>query len=463
MRASPVEWRKSLTHNIVRTHGDSKAGTRSGHLWRPRTAFPTLPSHRTHHVTISAPRSNRIRALALSATALPILLATLTPENGAPRPDVSILCVLCGDIGGPDLILNVLLFLPFGCALGWSGLRPLRALGVGLALSVIIEAIQLVLPGRAPTLRDVLCNGAGAGLGALIALRLGSWVVPSPGAAARLWTAVGGAIAVVTTTGVLQAIEPSGTPWFAHWSARQEHLEHWSGRVLAAEVDGRPVPPGRLDAAEVLRDSVRDGARVRITAIAGTPTRRLGGILTISDRAMNEILLIGPVGDDLIVRLRRRAASFRFAAPEVRFPGALATTVPGTPLELQVSIAPAATCVTSDQAPPRCVGRPATASAWTLYQPLTGLPATARILLDAVTLGLLAFPTGLLLRSVATAHAVAAALVLAVGVAGGADASGLATPSPAEWAGLVVGLVAGLLIGRLVAGSADGAAPAPAP
>ncbi len=62
----------------------------------------------------------RRAAAAVVITVLPILAATLVPE-----PDVSTTtafgCVVCGYRGTADVILNALLFLPFGVALGMVG------------------------------------------------------------------------------------------------------------------------------------------------------------------------------------------------------------------------------------------------------------------------------------------------------------------------------------------------------
>ncbi|HEX5071204.1 MAG TPA: VanZ family protein [Vicinamibacterales bacterium] len=83
-------------------------------------------------------------------------------------------------MSAPDFVQNVLLFLPFG-ALGFLCLERLRivrrlalvtALGVGL--SVTVESLQLLTTDRVSGLNDVLSNGIGAWLGALLAWQSGS-------------------------------------------------------------------------------------------------------------------------------------------------------------------------------------------------------------------------------------------------------------------------------------------------
>ncbi len=77
-----------------------------------------------------------------------------------------------------DVPLNVLLFVPLG--FGLAGLKSVHRLhrshrlgngiceicGLLLFLSIILEAAQLFLPARAPSLADVVANGLGALLGA---------------------------------------------------------------------------------------------------------------------------------------------------------------------------------------------------------------------------------------------------------------------------------------------------------
>jgi glycopeptide antibiotics resistance protein len=67
-----------------------------------------------------------------------------------------------------EVALNVLLFVPLSLV-GWYVVRQGIAFWVvaGLVLSVIIELVQLTIPGRTTTLSDVIANTSGAALGAL--------------------------------------------------------------------------------------------------------------------------------------------------------------------------------------------------------------------------------------------------------------------------------------------------------
>lgn len=72
-----------------------------------------------------------------------------------------------------DLSLNVVLFIPLGAlgrrSLRHAGLAGLPALlatvGGSMALSLTMETVQHFIPGRYPSLLDVVMNGGGATMG----------------------------------------------------------------------------------------------------------------------------------------------------------------------------------------------------------------------------------------------------------------------------------------------------------
>lgn len=119
--------------------------------------------------------------------ALLIAYASLYPLAGWRDPGQSAFAFLAA--GWPrhllrfDILVNVLAYLPFGF-LGAAALQPKvrggAALAVatlaGLALSLALEALQSYLPTRTASNLDLLCNAAGAALGAALA----------PGVLARL-------------------------------------------------------------------------------------------------------------------------------------------------------------------------------------------------------------------------------------------------------------------------------------
>ncbi|MGQ0652136.1 MAG: VanZ family protein [Betaproteobacteria bacterium] len=73
-----------------------------------------------------------------------------------------------------DILSNVLAYVPLGSMLYWRLRAERRAFGAGLLavfigtlVSVLVEAAQLFLPARVPSLGDVATNAAGTSIGAL--------------------------------------------------------------------------------------------------------------------------------------------------------------------------------------------------------------------------------------------------------------------------------------------------------
>lgn len=68
-----------------------------------------------------------------------------------------------------EFAANILFFMPLGFLLTLLFRRPWLGALLAVALSVAAEAIQLALPGRLASPRDILANALGAIAGALIA------------------------------------------------------------------------------------------------------------------------------------------------------------------------------------------------------------------------------------------------------------------------------------------------------
>lgn len=81
-----------------------------------------------------------------------------------------------------DLLTNVLAYLPFGYALALRYAPRHRVLGVywallaGIALSTLMENLQLLMPGRVASNLDIVLNAAGTLTGSLLALHHGRWL-----------------------------------------------------------------------------------------------------------------------------------------------------------------------------------------------------------------------------------------------------------------------------------------------
>jgi hypothetical protein len=103
------------------------------------------------------------------AALIAIGIATLWPLPGAP-PSGSSLCLACGELGGVDLVLNVVLFIPLGVALALVWPKPRWTWLFPSLVSLTVELLQLrVVPGRDASLGDLVANSVGGVIGLVAA------------------------------------------------------------------------------------------------------------------------------------------------------------------------------------------------------------------------------------------------------------------------------------------------------
>ncbi len=261
----------------------------------------------------------------LAAALLPIVGLTLRLPHGGPGGGASTLpswCLACGSRGAADFLLNIALFVPLGAALRAAGVRPLITGLIGLALSGGIETAQLWMPGRYTSLGDLLANGLGAAIGAVL-LGTGTFSLRAPPSARRQIVLT--ALVATVWIGTALAFRPSlpERDYYGQWTAQLGYYGNYGGRVLSATIGEQPAPSRRLGSSAAARLGLLAGDTVAVTVVAGPPPPRLAPIFSIYDDQQEEVLLMGAEGNDLVLRVRRRAADLRFEAPERRWKGAL--------------------------------------------------------------------------------------------------------------------------------------------
>ena len=374
-----------------------------------------------------------------------ILGVTLVPLEATDRPPI--LCVLCGDGALADGVLNAALFLPLGAALSAAGWRPWRLFALGALLSLGLETFQFVIPGRDPSLSDVLFNTLGTVLGIALARSTSMWWRPGP----RLADILGivgalGAASILALTGVL--LDPSfpEDTYYGGWTPRVGHLEWYGGRVLQASLDGLEIPPGVLANSPEVRQQLLADAATHVLARAGPRPLGLAPLFTIVDRHQREILLLGVDEDDIVYRYRTRAISWGFIGPEIRARGALRRIAWREPLTVIVHPTGYGYCV-SVNATEHCGLGYTIGTGWSLLLGDQPVFLWLRPTLNVVWLVALFFPTGLWARF-GWAFAAAAALSLASLLLLPAPIGLLPTPR-AELLGALAGFLAGWATGRL--------------
>lgn len=333
------------------------------------------------------------RLLPALMVASAILGVTLTPSGGGGTP--SPFCVLCGGNGGADLVLNVVLFAPFGAALAWVGTSAKRATVASLLLSGAIEATQIVLPNRSPTVRDIASNAFGGGTGAAAV-----WALPRLALAPMPAGVVGAAVAlpaaVVWATRALlgpslrsvERLDAIWEPQFARPGNR------WSGTLLSVDLDGRHLPNAAVRVDPQLRRAIASGRPLTLRIVAGDSTARYMPIVRLAPEVDESLLLVAQADRGVIVFSRRAASDLRLRTPGAAFPRALEGVRPGDTLQLAVEAWSGTSPCLRVRELRHCAAAPHAGRAWSFLLPPGRLPTWVA---DAVTLGVLFAPLAFLL------------------------------------------------------------------
>lgn len=291
----------------------------------------------------------------VAAGAIIILATTLWPLP--PRghsEELPFWCVLCGEYGTLDVLLNVLLFVPLGAGLRSLGASHRWVVILAFSLSLVVEALQAaVIPGRHAAFGDLLANSAGGLLGARVHDLWGRVARPRP-ATARTYMALAfaGAIAVPSLATLFLRPSPPSTPvWWGQWAHELGGIPPFPGRVLDARLGTEPVPDGRLVNQVALR-RVYTGSRVRfvVHVTAGGSAPGPAQVAALADGGGGWVAAIWQDGEDAVLTLRHASAGLGFRSPEARVAGAFGVP-PGTRLELGIE------------------GRPGRIGAWRLAGP----------------------------------------------------------------------------------------------
>lgn len=227
------------------------------------------------------------------------------------------LCLFCGRLSGTDAVLNVLLFAPVGLGLGILGMRPVRALGLMLLLTMSIEFLQLtIIPGREASLRDILTNVVGGAAGLALGRRLPVVLVPGLRQAAALlvvWST--GWLSIQTLGSLASAPSFPHSLYYGQWQHHLRQFDRFTGRLLEAEVDGKPMADGPDPNLSPIGDVWRQHGSVRVRGVVlpgWEEPVRIAPIISIFDGHRREILLVGQWGSSLVFRVRSRASAARF-------------------------------------------------------------------------------------------------------------------------------------------------------
>jgi len=283
------------------------------------------------------------------------------------------LCVWCSTRPAVDKILNLLMFVPGGVALGaLVGMR--RTILIGAALTIGIEALQMAIPGRHPSLADIVLNTAGAAAGAWLH-RTG----PSPG----LLRACGVAAAVAwLAPSVLLAPTPRDSQLYAIWTPEFGGQPTYSGEVLGAELDGIDLRY-RLEESDAARAALSRRGTLELEFVVGRQPAEPTYVFGLWDAEQNPNFTVTAHGTDLLVGWWSPARTLGLDHPPLTARDALAGRAVGDTVRVVVEHADGRWCVAVDAARD-CSVSPGLKDGWALLLDASRLTPGSRKVLGAV-------------------------------------------------------------------------------
>lgn len=393
-------------------------------------------------------------ALALAT----ILLVTLRaePAQADRAAETAWHCVVCGEAGVTDVLLNLLLFVPFGIGLRAIGASWWQAAVFAGMVTCAIEVAQAnLLAGRDASLGDVLANTIGGLLG------WGAWGwrgrlrAPSPALARSLSAAL---LVATTATWLLTAwgLQPEGSPdrpWVGQRTRVWSGHDPFPGALGLATISDIEIPNGPL----ISRPVLARGFTLSLLLMrqdSTTPTRPVSLLRVVDGRGAPQ-LSVAQQGEALLLSSRVRASRWRVRTPTWRFEDAmrLATDVPWS-LEWQwhpdrVELRSGSTRVNSEVSTrelPLSVGL-----GWAYLHPFAAAIGQSARWWTAAWLALWFLPLAWCLRWLTRREAAMWGAIAVMSYTGASLASRL----PVQW--LEVGVVTGcVLVGVLKRGGVNG-------
>lgn len=398
-------------------------------------------------------------ALLAGVGLLAILALTLlpNPRQAGAADHTPLLCLVCGEAGGADVVRNLLLFMPLAAGLALLGWSWGRIVAVCALLSLAIETAQYFpLSGRDASLSDVLTNTTSGALGAAIAQRRRLLLAPGPALARYLAPAAASAwLAVLVFTGM------SMRPWAPagqltnYCTASFPTSDVFSGTARTMVLNGitlscdRDVPSGGA-----VRKALRQGeVRLETVAAAGNPAgaRR---VIHLVRAPTASLVVLAQHGRAAVFQAPTAAQALKFFAPLARLSSAFPPRA-GEPVELSAQAdGHRLRLSAAHDGGRRMVELPLSPSyGWTLLFALPIGPGVVLRLLAAVWLGGLILPAaywaGLAARPALALGALGAAVITGLGLVpalGGFD-----TVHWSEWLGAGIGVALGWALSRIAA------------
>ena len=214
-----------------------------------------------------------------------------------------------GDAALAELFQNLLLFLPLGVSLTLAGVRPFRVVALGGLLSFTVEFLQQYIPGRDPSVGDIVCNTISTALGVLLIVAAPIWLWVSP--RRSIWQArITALLAVLVwygTGAMLREVLPPG-PYQIVTTPSFPNFGEYNGHVLK-------ITPG-IGSVEVL------------AVAAPAPPDRRSPLIARLGANDERVLILSIDGPDLTLRYYMPALRWTLVQPDLRLRGAMQPVAP---------------------------------------------------------------------------------------------------------------------------------------
>ena len=246
--------------------------------------------------------------LVVAASTGAILLATLHPGGHSTSGGWS-WSLASGEAALAELLQNLILFIPFGIGLALGGVSLLRSTAIGALLSFSVEFAQQWIPGRDPSVGDIVCNTISTAIGAGLVQLTPRWLTVAP--ARSGWHALGAAsLAILVWLGTAAALRPTFGPSPYRVVSRPE-FNFWG-----------------LYRGEVLEANLRQGILYVRATFPEQPPGRPAPLAAVLDRHNNRGTILAVAGRDLTMRYHMPALTLTLAQPDLRWEHALANVAP---------------------------------------------------------------------------------------------------------------------------------------
>jgi len=245
-----------------------------------------------------------------------IVVATLHPSGHTTDQSWN-LNLWSGEAALAELLQNLILFVPLGIGLALLGVPILPAMTFGALLSFSVEFTQQWIPGRDPSVGDILCNTISTAIGVALVKLAPRWLTISPGRSA--WHALGAAtVAILVWLGSAALLRPTFGP-SPYKVVPRPDFDFW-GRYRG----------------EVLDTRMQGGMLYVKATFPRRPPGRPSPLAAVLDGRDKLATVVSVTGRDLSMRYDMPSLRLTLEQPDLRWENALAKVAPADTFETTI-------------------------------------------------------------------------------------------------------------------------------